>query len=78
MSAFRPGSNSSVHGIRALEDGVRDHDAGQRAERQAIAGVSGRRVLMVGALADVRQAIGRLDDLTRPAMRELDARNDCA
>jgi general secretion pathway protein E len=28
---------------------------------------------MVGALADVRQAIGRLDDLPRPAMRQLAA-----
>ena len=48
----------------------------ERAERQAIAGVSGRRVLMVRALADVREAIGRLDDLTRPAMRQFDVRND--
>ena len=31
---------------------------------------------MVGALPDVRQTVGRLDHLARPAMRQLDSRND--
>ena len=56
-------------GIRSPEDGVRDHDARHRPERQAIAGVSGGRVLMLRAVPDVRQAVGRFDDLAGPAMR---------
>ena len=65
-------------GIGAPEDGVRDHHAGQRPERQAVARVSGRRVLMVGARPMYGQAIGRLDHLTRPAMRQLDVWHDRA
>src|SRR5437762_11657155 len=45
--------------IRASEDRFGNHDAGQRAERQAIAGISGRRVLVIRALSDVWDPIGR-------------------
>ena len=55
-----------------------DHHPRQRAERQTIAGVSARRVLVLRALADVGKAIGCLDDLTRPAMRQVDVWNECA
>ena len=76
MSAFRPGSNRSVHGFDRSRMASEIIMRGQRPERQAVAGVASRRVLMVGASPDVRQAIGRLDDLAGPAMRQLDARND--
>src|SRR5438270_6693210 len=59
--------------IAASEHAVGGHHPRQRAERHAVAGISGAGELMVRRLADVRQAVGRFNHLSRPAMRDADA-----
>jgi len=73
-SAFRPGSNNSLQGLERPRTASEIMMPAKRAECQAIARVSRRRVLMVRARADVREPIGRLDDLTRPAVGQVDIR----
>ena len=73
--AVRPGSNKAAQGLgrpRMASDG--NHRA-ERTKRQAVAAKSGGGVLMVDDTPDVRQTVGGLDDLTGPAVDDLDARD---
>ena len=48
----------------------------ERAERHAVAGEAGADELMRCRLADIGQSVGRLDHLSRPAVRHLDVRDE--
>ena len=61
--------------VLAPQNRIGHHHPGQGTEGQAVPGETGGDELMVGCAADVRQAVGRLDDLARPPVRDLHARN---
>ena len=52
------------------------HHGCDGSERQAVAAESCRGELMRGRVADVRQTVGRLDDLTGPVMGKFESRNE--
>src|SRR5205823_8976974 len=61
--------------IAPPEDAICRHHSAEGSERHPVARKSGRRELVLGCFADVRQAIRRLDHLTRPAVRHFDIVN---